>query len=98
MNTIKMEKRLGKELEFISFIKRDGSGTIPVGTEWDAGSNHPKTDDMSYLDNELFTITCLSISYKTYIASAFNSWVVRIKELTPNANFNESNNRRISRI
>lgn len=71
----------GSKLEFISFIKRDGSGTILVGTEWDTNSNHPKTDDteMSYLDDDEFNLTILSLSNKTYIASAFNTWVVKIK-------------------
>jgi hypothetical protein len=72
-------RKLGKELEFISFVKRDGSGTIAVGTEWNDNSDHPKTDDMSYLDGEKFEINRLSITYKTYIASGFNTWVVRLK-------------------
>ena len=69
----------GKELEFISLIKRDGSGTIQVGTAWDTNSNHAKTDDMSYLDEDDFTVMIMSLSNKTYIASGFNSWVVKIK-------------------
>ena len=73
-----MEK-LGKELEFISFIKRDGSGVIMCGTEWNTESGHPKTDDMSYLDDEIFRIKIISITEKTYIASGFNTWVVRLK-------------------
>jgi hypothetical protein len=73
-------KKLGKELEFISLVKRDGSGTIAVGTEWNADSDYPKTDDMSYLDDEEFEIRVLSITQKTYIASGFNTWVVRLKE------------------
>ena len=74
-------KFLGKQLEFISLIKRDGSGTIPVGTPWTTESEHPKTDDMSYLNNEKFTINCLSMTHRTYVASGFNSWVVRVPEL-----------------
>ena len=69
----------GKELEFISLVKRDGSGTIPVGTEWNQDSRHPKTDDISYLDNEKFKINAISLTYKTYIASGFNTWVVKLK-------------------
>lgn len=69
----------GKDLIFISFIKRDGSGTIPVGTKWTLESDHPKTDDVSYLDDEIFSVRCLSITHKTYIAMGFNSWVVKIK-------------------
>lgn len=69
----------GKELIFISFIKRDGSGTIPVGTEWDTNKDYPKTDSVSYLDDEFFYIHCLSLSNETYIAHGFNSWVVKLK-------------------
>ena len=72
-------KYKGKQLEFISFIKRDGTGTVMVGTEWDKNKEYPKVDDMSYLDDEIFEVTCLSLSNKTFIASGFNSFVVRIK-------------------
>ena len=72
-------RKLGKELEFISFVKRDGSGTVAVGTEWNSDSEHPKTDDMSYLDDDEFDIKIISLTYKTYIASGFNTWVVRLK-------------------
>ena len=74
-------KYLGKQLEFISLIKRDGSGTIAVGTEWNTESKHPKTDCVKYLDDEAFSITCLSLTNRTYIASGFNSWVVKVPEL-----------------
>ena len=60
------------QLEFISWINRDGSGTKKV----------PK--DM--LDNlqlnplhEALEINSLSISEGTYIASGFNSYVVKLK-------------------
>jgi len=69
----------GKELKFISLIKRDGSGTIPVGTKWNKESSHPKTDDIRYLDNENFTLITLSLTKKTYIASGFNCWVVMLR-------------------
>lgn len=72
-------KYKGKQLEFISFIKRDGTGTVMVGTEWNKNKNYPKVDDMSYLDNEIFEVNCLSLSNKTFIASGFNSFVVRIR-------------------
>jgi len=35
-------KKKGKKLDFISFIKRDGSGTIPIGAEWDTTKKYPK--------------------------------------------------------
>jgi hypothetical protein len=72
-------KKLGKELEFISLVKRDGSGTIAVGTAWNTESDYPNTDDVSYLDGEKFEIRALSITYKTFIASGFNTWVVKLK-------------------
>lgn len=70
----------GKDLEFISLIKRDGSGTISVGTFWDENSNHAKTDNIDYLDNEIFEVKTLSMSENTYIAHGFNSWVVKLKQ------------------
>lgn len=72
-------KRQGKKLQFISLIKRDGSGTVPVGTEWNNQSDYAKTDDISYLDTEIFNVYRLSISEETFIAIGFNSWVVRLK-------------------
>jgi len=72
-------RKLGSELIFISWIRRDGSGTVSCGTEWNEKSDFPKIDDMSYVDDELFTITCLSMSQRTFIASGFNSFVVKLK-------------------
>lgn len=74
-----MIRKKGKDLEFISFIKRDGSGTIPIGTEWDEARDYPKLDDVSHMDDDRFTLKCLSISENTYIAHGFNSFVVKIK-------------------
>ena len=67
----------GKQLEFISFIKRDGTGTVMVGSKWN--KDCPKIDNMSYLDDDFFDVKCLSLSQKTFIASGFNSFVVRIR-------------------
>ena len=72
-----MDKK-GKELEFISLIKRDGSGTVMVGSEWDKNKDYP-IDDMSHLDEAVFELNYLSLSNKTFIASGFNSFVVRLK-------------------
>jgi hypothetical protein len=63
-------RKKAKKLEFVSRIKADGSGTEKV----------PE----SLLKNDLFLnkklkITCLSISEGTYIASGFNSFVVKLK-------------------
>ena len=59
----------GKKLQFISFIKRDGSGVVMVGD----------TDNMSYLDEDNFKIMRLSISEKTFIACGFNSFIVKLR-------------------
>ena len=74
-------KKRGKELDFISFIKRDGSGTVIIPSEWSLMKPYPKVDDMSYCDDILFEINPLSLSEKTFIASGFNSFVVRLKEI-----------------
>lgn len=59
----------GKKLHFISVIKRDGSGVVNV-----------ENSDNSRMNEDLFTITCLSISQGTFIASEFNSYVVKYKK------------------
>jgi len=76
-------KKFGKELEFISWIKRDGSGTIAIGGEWNSDMHIPKIDDMSYSDEEVFDVSCLSATEKTFIASGFNSFVVKLKPEAP---------------
>lgn len=63
-----MKTQLGKDIEFISRIRRNGSGTTPVDKE-----------DMSHLDNAVFNMNCLSITCGTWIASEFNSYVVKLK-------------------
>ena len=69
-----MARKLGSELEFISRIKRDGSGTVV-------------DDDYSHLTKTKFRMSCLSITYGTWIASEFNSYVVKLKpnsqQITP---------------
>lgn len=64
---------LGEDLIFISQIKRDGSGTIDVSLQ-----------DMSLEADEKFEVCSLSVTYNTYIACGFNSYVVKkkIKEKT----------------
>lgn len=58
----------GSQLEFISFINRDGNGTTPVIAE------------ILNFDDTIFTLTSLSITQGTYIASEFNSYVVKLKK------------------
>jgi hypothetical protein len=57
-------KKKAKDLEFISWINRDGNGT-KLNNE--------------FSKDQKFRINILSISQKTYIASGFNSFVVRLK-------------------
>lgn len=56
------------ELVFISRIKRDGSGV-----SWDF--------DRAYLNkrNEEYSLSCLSLTEKTFIATNFNAYVVKLK-------------------
>lgn len=61
-------KAKGKELEFISVIKSDGSGTTPVSTELS-----------KVRENKTFDLIRLSISEDTYIAVGFNCYVVKLK-------------------
>ena len=60
--------KFGKDLIFISQIKRDGSGVIDVSKEY-----------IEMMENDLFHLTYLSLSEKTFIASEFNSFVVKLK-------------------
>jgi hypothetical protein len=67
-------KKYGRELQFISLVKRDGSGTLPV-----------KPDLLEAIQEERFKVICLSMSEKTFIAFNFNCYVVRLKpeEISP---------------
>lgn len=60
-------KAKGRELEFISVIARDGSGTKLISA------------NMEHLDDTTFHLNSLSLTNKTYIASETNSYVVRLK-------------------
>lgn len=63
-----MKTAKGTDLEFISRINRDGSGVTPM-----AGK------DTSVIERETYKLQRLSITEDTYIASWFNSYVVRLK-------------------
>jgi len=68
-------RKKAKDLEFISRINRDGSGTTKV----------PKSMLKMMLENPLakdnkFKITYLSLTWGTYIASGFNCFVVKLKD------------------
>lgn len=67
-------KKKAHELEFISQIKRDGSGTFPV----------PESYLKSMHENKLmkdsdFELHRLSISENTWVAFNFNAFVVKVK-------------------
>ncbi len=63
-----MESIKGRYLEFISQINRNGQGTSPVDKEY-----------LDILQDEIFSISGLSLSNKTFIAHGFNSFVVKMK-------------------
>lgn len=62
-------KAKGSELEFISQIERNGLSVRMV--------NRQLTEHM---DNDVFLLYTLSITEKTFIASGFNTFVVRLIE------------------
>jgi hypothetical protein len=67
-------KKKAHELEFISQIKRDGSGTTKVKKSYlKAMLENPLMKD------EYFELHCLSLSEKTFIAFNFNAFVVSVK-------------------
>ena len=69
-----MAKRAkASELEFISRIKRDGSGVQILGKK-----DCEKLASSEHID-DVFTLNSLSITNGTYIASGFNSYVVKFK-------------------
>jgi hypothetical protein len=67
------KKVKASELEFISRIKRDGSGVQILGKK-----DCDKLASAEHFD-EVFSLSRLSITNGTYIASGFNSYVVRYK-------------------
>lgn len=69
-----MEK-LSKDLIFISQINRDGSGVTPVNSEYLYFLQENK-----FSKDRPFHLRCLSMTEKTFIASNFNSFVVKLKQ------------------
>lgn len=72
-------KKYAKDLVFISQIKRDGSGTSPISKEH---LDFLLERDNKSNNDEYFTLHCLSLTEKTFIAFNFNAYVVRLKEET----------------
>lgn len=62
-------KAKGSELIFISRILRDGSGVEMIEND----------DQVKHWQKTEFELNCLSITNGTYIASEFNSYVVKLK-------------------
>lgn len=60
----------GSDLIFISRILRDGSGVEPIADQ----------ESMAHVANAEFTLASLSITHGTFIASEFNSYVVKKKK------------------
>jgi len=64
------KKAKGSDLVFISRILRDGSGVELINDQ----------EDIQHVwGNKEFVLACLSITLETYIASEFNSYVVKLK-------------------
>ena len=61
-------KKLGKDLEFISRILRDGTGV-----------NDMKGVDLIYINEETFELHALSLTKETYIAIGFHIYIVKLK-------------------
>jgi hypothetical protein len=61
-------KRYGSELEFLFHIVPDGSEVRDV-----------KDEQLEAVNSDMFELNRLSISEDTYIASGFNSFVVKLK-------------------
>jgi len=70
-----MMKLKAKDLEFISIINRDGSGTKPVKKSYLKAMLENK-----FMKDELFKVRRLSLTEDTFIAMGFNSFVVKIKK------------------
>lgn len=68
-------KKKAYELEFISQINRDGSGTKKVSEDYLKAML-----ENSLMKDELFKVHRLSLSENTFIAMGFNSFVVKLKE------------------
>lgn len=64
------------ELIFISRILRDGSGVQQITVE-----QQKSLETAKYVDEE-YELKSLSLSNKTFIASGFNSYVVKLKTKT----------------
>jgi len=67
-------KATPKDLIFISRIKRDGSGVAKVFKK-----NIKHLTENPFASKQEYVLNRLSITENTYIASGFNSYVVKLK-------------------
>jgi len=67
-------KMKAHQLEFISQIKRDGSGTTKVKKSYLKAML-----ENSFMKDEDFELHCLSLTEKTFVAFNFNAFVVRVR-------------------
>lgn len=79
INALTVEARIKKakagQLIFLGQVRRDGSGIDEVSEDYKKGMlENPLMKD------ELFEIRVLSLTQKTYIASGFNTFVVKLRE------------------
>lgn len=72
-------KKKAHELEFISQIKRDGSGTHKVSKKY----LRTMLGD-AVMKEETFDLHCLSLTGKTFVAFNFNAFVVKLKPQNQN--------------
>jgi hypothetical protein len=66
-------KAKASDLIFVSQIKRDGSGTMPVSEPY-----IKILQESEYHKDRLHDLHCLSITEGTYIICEFNSFVVKL--------------------
>ena len=69
-------KAKAEDLIFVSQIKRDGSGTHPVEESYLRAM-----EENELMKNDKYKLNSLSITEETWIASGFNSFVVKVKDI-----------------
>lgn len=69
-------KKKAHQLEFISQIHRDGSGTSKVKESY-----LKSMLENTLMKDEDFELHCLSLTEKTFIAFNFNAFVVRLRSI-----------------
>lgn len=72
-------KKRGHELDFISQINRDGSGVTKISDDY-----RKMLNDKDGFFND-FKLRRLSLTENTWIASGFNSFVVKLKDSSNDA-------------